>query len=94
MDVTAARWVHQGYQLVRHVVPAIARPAHSLWHEVIGFFFLVLAFMPIPSAIRTIREMQHGAGSPVRLFLTVPFVVIMGGYGISSFRRARKIARS
>ncbi len=92
--MTTARLVHQGYQFVRHVVPHVIRPAHSLWHEVIGFLFLSLAAIPIPSAIRAVRDMQHGEGNPVRLVVTVPFVIIMGGYGISSFRRARKISRS
>ena len=92
--MTASRLVHQGYQFVRHVVPAVIRPAHSLWHEMIGFLFLVLAVMPIPSAIRTIRDLEHGEGSVMRLVVTVPFVLIMAGYGISSFRRARKISRS
>jgi len=72
----------------------VIRPAHSLWHEMIGFLFLVLAAMPIPSAIRTVRELEHGGGSVVRLVVTVPFVIIMAGYGLSSFRRARKISRS
>ena len=86
--------VHQGYQLVRHVVPAIMRPVRTLWHEIIGFLFLALATIPIPSGIRTIRELDSGRGSLVRLILTVAFVSIMAGYGISSFRRARKISRS
>jgi hypothetical protein len=92
--VTTTRLVHQGYQFVRHVVPAVIRPAHSLWHEVIGFLFLALATIPVPSAVRTIRELENGKGSVLRLAVTVAFVTIMAGYGISSFRRARKISRS
>ena len=92
--MSTARLVHQGYQFVRHVVPAVIRPAHSLWHEVIGFLFLSLATIPVPSAIRTIRELENGKGSMLRLVVTVAFVTIMAGYGISSFRKARKISRS
>jgi hypothetical protein len=92
--VTKTRLVHQGYQFIRHVVPAVVRPAHTLWHEVIGFLFLALATIPIPSAIRTIRDLEAGTGSVLRLIVTVAFVTIMAGYGISSFRRARKISRS
>ena len=92
--MSTARLVHQGYQFVRHVVPAVVRPAHSLWHEVIGFLFLSLATIPVPSAIRTIRELENGKGSMLRLVVTVAFVTIMAGYGISSFRKARKISRS
>jgi type VI protein secretion system component VasK len=86
--------VNQGYQLVRHIVPAIVRPAHTLWHEVIGVLFLTLAVWPIPSGIRALRDLDAGKGSLVRLILTGAFVAIMAGYGISSFRRARKISRS
>jgi len=88
------RMVHQGYQLVRHLVPAIVRPARTFWHEVIGFMFLALAVWPIPAGIRTVRELNSGNGNFFKLILIVVFVTIMGGYGISSFRRARKISRS
>ena len=86
--------VHQGYQLIRHILPAVVRPARTLWHEVIGAMFLALAAIPIPSGIKTIREWDNGGGSVLRLMLTIAFVTIMAGYGISSFRRARKISRS
>jgi len=86
--------IHQGYQLVRHIVPAVVKPARTLWHEVIGFLFLALAAIPIPSGLRALRDVDAGGGSVVRLILTVAFVTIMAGYGISSFRRARKISRS
>ena len=79
---------------MRHVIPQVVRPVHTLWHEIIGFLFLVLAAWPIPSGIRTIRELDRGEGGLVRLIFIVVFVTIMAGYGISSFRRARKISRS
>jgi hypothetical protein len=86
--------IHRAVQLARHVIPAVVRPAHTLWHEVIGFCFLALAALPIPSGIRAFRDLDNGNGSLLRLILTVAFVTIMAGYGISSFRRARKISRS
>ena len=93
-NVAKRNLVNQGYQLARHIIPAIVKPARTLWHEIIGFLFLVLAAWPVPSAIRTIRELDSGEGSLVRLVLTVIFITFMAGYGISSFRRARKISRS
>ena len=92
--MTAGRMVNHGYQLARHVVPAVMRPVRALWHQVIGFLFLALAIWPIPSGIKTVRELESGQGSLLRLILTVAFVTIMAGYGISCFRRARKISRS
>jgi len=80
--------------LVRHVVPAVVKPARTLWHEVIGFLFLALAAIPIPSGLRALRDLDAGKGSVLRVIFTIAFVAIMAGYGISSFRRARKISRS
>ncbi len=92
------RIVNQGYELIHHLLPVVLRPARTLWHEIIGFLFLVLAAWPIPSGIRTIRELDAGKDSSAKLIftliLTVVFVTIMAGYGVSSFRRARKISRS
>ena len=97
-DVAKPRIVTQGYQLARHLLPALIRPARTLWHEVIGFLFLALAVWPIPSGIRTLRELNAGQGSDAKLVLslvvTVAFVTIMAGFAISGFRRARKISRS
>ena len=73
-----------------HVVPGVIRPLHTLWNQVIGFFFLVLAVLPIPSAIRQI----HDPASYPKLILIIPFTLIMGAFGVSSFLKARKIARS
>jgi hypothetical protein len=73
-----------------YVLPGVVRPIHILWNQVIGFFFLVLALLPVPSAIRSFGK----DGSGPRLALTIPFVLLMGWFGISSFWRARKISKS
>lgn len=77
-------------KFLQHVLPGVVRPLHILWNQVIGFLFLCLALFALVPAIKEIRKAQT---SP-RLFLTVPFVLIMAGFGISSFLRARKISRS
>lgn len=73
-----------------HVLPGVVRPLHVLWNQVIGFFFLVLAAIPLVSVIKDIRD----PASYPKLFLTVPFTLIMAAFGISSFWKARKISRS
>ena len=73
-----------------HVFPRIARPLHILWNQIVGFVFLVLAVVPIKSAIDSYRDPN---GLP-RLAMSVAFIAIMASFGISSFLRARKIARS
>ncbi len=86
--------VYQSQQLLRHILPAAIRPARTLWHELIGFLFIVLAVWPLPSAFRTARSFNGDTGSLIKLLMIFFFVVLMGGYGISSFLRARKISRS
>lgn len=83
-----------GAQLAKHVVPQVIRPLRSLWHEVIGFLFLSLAFLGGVSGFRIARSYDGSPENLFRLILTASFVLIMGGYGISSFLRARKISRS
>jgi len=77
-------------RFIGHVVPGVARPLHILWNQMIGFIFIVLALIPIPSAIRSFGK----DGSAVRLSLTIPFVLIMAWFGITSFWRARKISKT
>jgi len=86
--------VSYGVSFVSHVVPQLIRPIRSLWHEIIGFLFLSLAFLGALSAIRVARNFTGEPADVFRLIITGAFVVVMGGFGISSFRRARKISRS
>lgn len=79
-----------GQEFVRHVVPAVFKPVHILWNEVIGFLFLALAVM---IGLRTAR----GIARHDDLFLVslgVFGTMLMLWYGVSSFRKARKISRS
>ena len=79
---------HAG-KFVKHVLPATVKPIHSLWHEVIGFVFLVFA------AVAGWNVFRHaGTMGPLRLALVIPLVVITAGYGVSSFLKARRISRS
>ena len=83
-----------GASFVKHVVPQLIRPLRSLWHEIIGFLFLSLAFLGGVSGFRLIRNFNGEASDVFRLIITAIFVLIMGGFGVSSFWRARKISRS
>ena len=83
-----------GSELLRHVVPQVIRPIRSLWHEVIGFLFLSLAFLGALSGIRAARNFDGSPQNLFRLIIIGFFVLIMGYYGVTSFLRARKITRS
>jgi hypothetical protein len=81
-------------QFIHHVMPGVVRPLHVLWNQVIGFLFVVLGLMPIPFAVRNVRDYQGNAESFLRVAFSVVFTVVMLCFGVSSFLRARKISRS
>ncbi|MGD1090494.1 MAG: hypothetical protein ABSB35_00725 [Bryobacteraceae bacterium] len=93
MNVTT-HMVQTVRQFLQHVVPEVVRPLHVLWNQVIGFLFAVLGILPIPSAVRTIRNFQGDGESFVRVAFSVTFAALMFYFAISSFFRARKISRS
>jgi hypothetical protein len=77
-----------------HVLPGIIRPMHALWNEVIGFIFIVLAIWAAPSAWRNIRAADGNTEGFFKAAISVGFALLMAYFGISSFRKARKISRS
>lgn len=91
MAKAKSNYVRNGVQFVRHVVPRVVKPLHSLWNELIGFLFLSLAFV---GAVRGIRMYRSEDSSTGRLVVVGVFVAVMAFYGVSSFLRARKISRS
>jgi hypothetical protein len=86
--------VKHGQMFVRHVLPAAVKPVHSLWHEIIGFLFVVFAIFAAFAGFRTFRHFNGDPGDLIRMVMCGIFVVIMAAYGISSFLKARKISRS
>jgi hypothetical protein len=75
--------------LVKHIVPAVIKPARTLWNEVIGFFFLCLGVM---FGFGTVRAALHH--DVLRALAAGLCTMLMAWYGITSFLRARKISRS
>ncbi len=67
-------------KFVKHVLPAAFKPIHSLWHEILGFIFLVFAAVAAWGIIRHTSTLTPG-----RLFILVVFIVVMVVYGVSSF---------
>ena len=83
------QFARQSGLFLRTVVPAAVKPVHSLWHQILGFFFLVFA------GIGAWRIWSHpGTLAPAQLTIVIVFIVVMAGYGISSIRKARRISRS
>jgi len=70
------------------------KPARTLWHELLGFVFTLMAIAFVFSGFRAIRQFDGSPGAIFRLAMLAFGVCLLGGYGISSFLRARKISRS
>jgi hypothetical protein len=83
-----------GRKFLGFVVPAVLKPARTLWHEVIGFIFVSMAIVFVFSGFRALRQFDGSFGAIIRLAMLVFCVCLLGGYGISSFLRARRISRS
>jgi hypothetical protein len=81
-------------RFVEHVVPGVVRPLRVLWHEIIGFIFIILAVIFGSSAFRNYHLLQSEEISLLRLAASFFLPVLMAYFGITSFQRARKASRS
>ena len=81
--------VRHGRAFIDHIVPAILKPARTLWNEVIGFIFLCLGVSFGFYAGKYVYQQDLG-----RAFVAGCCTLLMVWYGVSSFRRARRISRS
>jgi hypothetical protein len=70
------------------------KPARTLWHELLGFVFMVMAIAFVFSGFRYIRQFDGSGGAILKLVMVALGVCLLAGYGISSFLRARRISRS
>ncbi len=86
---------HAG-QFVKHVVPAVIKPARVLWNEVIGFLFLCMGVIFGSKSVSLYLDYAKAPSveNAGRLVLMVAGTLLMLYFGITSFLRARKISRS
>lgn len=80
-------------QFARHSLPEAVRPARILWHQMIGFLFIVLAIAPARFEYKVLMSFKGDSKSWTELILGAIFILVMTAYGISSFLRARKLSR-
>jgi hypothetical protein len=86
--------LHQGRQFVKHVVPAVTKPLHTLWNEIISFLFFILAIPFLFKGYQILHKFDGSIGAILSLGMCAFLILLMTGYGISSYLRARKISRS
>jgi TRAP-type C4-dicarboxylate transport system permease small subunit len=80
-------------KFVTHVVPGVVRPLRVLWNEIIGFVFLAFGVMMIRPLWRGYQELDGDPASLIKFLVTCIFCLILLGFGIQSFWRARRIAK-
>lgn len=77
-----------------NIIPAVVRPLQVLWNQILGAIFLGLAlFLARP----TWRAWQEFDGQPVKLIrlgLAIFFFILMAGFGLHAFWRARRLDRA
>jgi hypothetical protein len=86
-----------GWGEILNFVPKLWALARQLFNEVMGMIFLALAVFLIFGAqglIHTFRQLEERPGSFWQLLALSGMVLLLGWFGVSSFLRARKIARS
>ena len=79
---------------LKHVVPGVIKPLMVLWNEIIGFIFIVLAVFVGMATYRRMQNFTGDTGGVLILIGSFAFAAVLAMYGISSFRKARKISRS
>ena len=86
-------------EFAKHVVPAVIKPARVLWNEIIGFFFICLAVLFGAGVWRAYDAFSkapadQATGDLLRVAMSGFCFLLMLYFGVSSFRRARRISRS
>jgi len=74
-------------------LPAL-KPLRILWNEVVGFLFIVMGIIALPSVWRTFRQFETGEASILRVLMPLALAALLLYFGISSFWRARRISKS
>jgi hypothetical protein len=87
------RLIGASVHFARHTLPVAIRPARILWNQMIGFLFLVLAFAFAVPGYTALRNFKGDGSSWLRVICCGILTAVMLVYGISSFLKARKIAR-
>jgi hypothetical protein len=80
---------------VRATARSFGRVLHQLWLEVTGFTFLAMAAVGALAGMREYGKYQAGqASGPGRLLLAICFTALFGWFGVSSFWRVKRKAKS
>src|SRR5271169_7154355 len=80
---------------IRATARSFGQVLHQLWLEVTGFTFLAMAVVGAMAGMREYGKYQSGhAAGPGRLLLAVCFTISFAWFGLSSFWRVKRKAKS
>ena len=80
---------------IRATARSFGHVLHQLWLEVTGFTFLAMAAVGAMAGIREYGKYQSGhATGPGRLLLAICFTLSFAWFGLSSFWRVKRRAKS
>jgi hypothetical protein len=86
---------HVAKAFVASFLPGVIKPLHALWNEVLAFvFFLLTMLVALGPVRRGYRELDGDPANFIKFALAVVLAILMLGFGVYSFLRARKISRS
>lgn len=84
------RWARAFYRAGSTTVNEVGHVAHSLWLEVTGFLFVVLALIGGGATVREYRYYAAGKATPGKLGVAAMFTLLFLYFGINSFWRSRR----
>lgn len=87
------RWARAFYSAGRATAGSVGHVAHSLWLEVTGFLFVVLALIGGGATVREYQYYAAGKASSGKLVVAAVFTVLFLYFGIESFMRARRTSK-
>ena len=87
------RWVRAVYRAGSVTAQSFGRVLHTLWLEVTGLFFLVLALVGAGAALREYHRRALPNSSPGKAVLAAAFALLFLYFGVTSFWKSRRRPR-
>jgi hypothetical protein len=84
------RWARAFYRAGSTTVNEVGHVAHSLWLEVTGFLFIVLALIGGGATVREYHYYAAGKATPGKMGVAAAFTALFLYFGINSFWRSRR----
>ena len=84
------RWVRAFYRAGSTTAGSVGHVAHSLWLEVTGFLFLVLAMIGGGATVREYQRYSAGTAPLWKVGVAAAFALLFLYFGMESFVKARR----